>query len=89
MLSYTVAGRVMVNGVNPVGGAKVEAVPSKLGKSEKSIVSITNGAGIFYLEELQPGIYNLLVNGQPAQPSTIEINQNSKQLQEVNLVIDK
>ncbi|WYL95600.1 MAG: carboxypeptidase-like regulatory domain-containing protein [Gloeotrichia echinulata IR180] len=87
-LSYTVAGRVTVNGQDPVPGAKVEAVPSKSGKSEKSIVSITNGAGIFFLEELQPGVYNLLVNGQPAQPSTIEINQNSNPLQEVNLVIN-
>ncbi|QSJ16372.1 carboxypeptidase regulatory-like domain-containing protein [Nostoc sp. UHCC 0702] len=87
-LSYTVAGRVTVSGGNPVGGVKVEAILSQLGKSKKTIVSITNGAGIFFLEELQPGIYNLLVNGQPAQPGRIEINQNSKTLQELNLVIN-
>lgn len=87
ILSYTVAGRVTVSTGNPAGGVKVEAVLSKPGKSEKSVDSITNGAGIFFLEELQPGIYNLLVNGQPAEPSIIEIKPSSEPLQEVNLVI--
>ncbi len=87
ILSYTVAGKVTIGTGNPVGGLKVEAIPSGSSKSAKSIVSITNSAGIFFLEELLLGTYNLFLNGQPAQPSTIEINKDSKQLQEVNLVI--
>jgi hypothetical protein len=88
IVSYTVAGRLIMSG-NPIAGAKVEAIPSQSSKSKKTIVSITNSAGIYFLEELQPGTYNLLVNGQPAQPHTIEINQSSNQLQEINLVINQ
>ncbi|HLO87286.1 MAG TPA: carboxypeptidase-like regulatory domain-containing protein [Nostocaceae cyanobacterium] len=85
--AYTVAGKVTDNAGNPVGGVKVEAVLSQSGKVKNPVVSVTNGAGIFFLEELEIGTYNLLVNGQPAQPISLEIKPDSPLLQEINLVI--
>ncbi|MEB3215596.1 MAG: carboxypeptidase-like regulatory domain-containing protein [Nostocales cyanobacterium 94392] len=79
-LSYTVAGVATNSAGDVTSGAKVEAIGS-----EKTIVSITNGAGIFYLEGLRQGSYKLMIDGKPAQPSTIEINQNSKPFEEIKL----
>ena len=81
-LSYTVAGTVTDAAGNPIAGATVEAIPTEEGNK---VLSITNGAGIFYLEQLKQGTYNLLINGQPADPSTLEINEKSEPLAEVNL----
>ncbi len=84
--SYTVAGRVTDAQGKPVANARVEAVPTERGET---VLSITNEAGVFYLENLQQGTYNLLVRGQPVQPSQIVIDANSPSLQEVNLTIAK
>lgn len=81
-VSYTVGGIVKNLEGKPVGGVKVEAVPIDKGKK---VLAVTNGAGVFFLEKLQQGTYNLLINEQPAQPSTLEINQNSQSFQELNL----
>ncbi|NEO90762.1 MAG: carboxypeptidase regulatory-like domain-containing protein [Moorea sp. SIO3G5] len=84
VLSYTFAGVVTDAAGEAVEGAKVEAVPVDSGKS---IFSITNGAGVFYLEGLQQGKYNLLINGESAQPNQIEIKPDSEPFQELNLSI--
>ncbi len=81
-VSYTVTGVVTDAAGKVAVGARVEAVPAD---SSQRILSITNGAGVFYLEKLQQGSYTLLVNGQPAQPNTLEINQSSQPFQELNL----
>ncbi len=80
--SYTVAGALTDAEGKPIGGARVEAVPKDKGKK---VLSVTNGAGVFFLENLQQGTYNLLLNGKPAQPDTITIDTNSESIQEVNL----
>jgi hypothetical protein len=48
--------------------------------------SYTNAAGVYYMERLQPDTYTLLVNGKPAQPSTITLNESSKPFDELNLL---
>jgi hypothetical protein len=84
--SYTVAGKVTDAQGQPVANARVEAVPVDRGET---VLSVTNDAGVFYLENLPQGTYNLLVRGQPARPSQVVIDANSPSLQEVNLTIGK
>ncbi len=54
--SYTVAGTLTDAEGKPIEAARVEAV---LKDKDEKIVSVTNGAGIFFLENLQQGTYNL------------------------------
>ena len=79
--SYIVSGVVTNAEGKPIGGARVEAVSAK---SEKAF-SITNGAGVYYLEGLKQGTYTLNINGKAANPSTIKIDVKSQSLQELNL----
>lgn len=81
-VSYTVTGVLTDAQGNIINGARVEAVPKDQGKRT---LSVTNGAGIFYLEELQQGSYNLLINGEPAVSSALIISSDSEPLQELNL----
>ncbi len=80
--SYIVSGIVKNREGQPVGGAKVEALSQSSGQR---VFSITNGAGVYYLERLQAGAYSLSINGTPAQPNIIEFNQTSEAYQELNL----
>ncbi|BAY82348.1 hypothetical protein NIES267_18270 [Calothrix parasitica NIES-267] len=50
-------------------------------------MSVTNGAGIFFLENLQQGSYKLLVNDRNAESGEIVIDENSDNMQEVELRI--
>ncbi|MBE9126964.1 MULTISPECIES: carboxypeptidase regulatory-like domain-containing protein [unclassified Coleofasciculus] len=81
--SYTVSGIVTDDQGQPISGARVEAIPSKSG--ERSF-SVTNDAGVYYLERLQQGSYSLQINGQSAFPNVIELQSNSETFQELNLV---
>ncbi|MEO1763583.1 MAG: carboxypeptidase regulatory-like domain-containing protein, partial [Cyanobacteria bacterium J06629_18] len=85
--SYTVAGTVINKEGKPVGGARVEAVVTDKKDKVKKIMSVTNGAGIFFLENLQQGNYKLLVNGKSVNPGEILIDENSENMQEVKLKI--
>ena len=67
---------------NPIGGAKVEAIDNS---SKSSVISITNNAGVFYLEQLRQGTYQLKVNAKSAEPNTITIKADANTLQELNL----
>ena len=82
--SYTITGILSDNQDQPLGGARVEAVPMEKGPK---ITSVTNRAGVFYLEGLSQGTYQLLINNEPAQPSTITIDEASKPFQELNLLL--
>ncbi|MEO1374500.1 MAG: carboxypeptidase regulatory-like domain-containing protein [Cyanobacteria bacterium J06635_10] len=84
--SYTVAGTVTNAEGKPVGGARVEAIATDKSKAKKTM-SVTNGAGIFFLENLQQGTYKLLINDKPAKPGEITIDGNSETMQEINLSI--
>jgi hypothetical protein len=81
--SFTLSGVVTNSSGNAIAGARVEAVGSK-GTLRR--FSVTNGAGVYYMERLQPDTYTLLVNGEPAQPSTITANESSEPFLELNLL---
>lgn len=81
-LSYTLSGIVTDSEGNPVGGAKVEAIATA---GEDQSISITNGAGVFFLEGLQQGTYRLMVNGDLAEPNAVTIGADSEPFQELNL----
>ncbi len=65
----------------------MEAVVTDKKGKEKKTMSVTNGAGIFFLENLQQGNYKLLVNDKSANPGGINIDENSETMQEVELRI--
>ena len=82
--AYALLGVVLDDAGNPVGGLRVEAIP-RSGEGAK-ILSITNGAGIYYLESLGPGEYDLLINGVPAQPQSIRFDETSEVFTEIDLL---
>lgn len=81
--SYVVTGRVIDKDGKPKIGVNVEFVPRS--NPKKRFASVTNNAGIYYLEDLKVDAYNLFINGNSAQPSTLEINSESKGFLELNL----
>jgi len=82
VLSYSVSGVLIDAEGAAIGGARVEAVP-EMGGLRK--LSVTNGAGVFFLENLSQGTYQLLINGNPAQPDTLTIDAETPAFQELNL----
>ena len=80
--SYTVIGVVSTPAGNALAGARVEAIPEN---GLESIFSITNGAGVYVLEALEQGRYQLQVNEQLLEPSILEIIQTTEPFQEINL----
>ena len=58
-IAHTVSGVVIDENGLAVPGARVEAVSV----SGHRRMSVTNGAGVYYLEQLMPDTYNLVVNG--------------------------
>jgi hypothetical protein len=80
--SYTVTGVVTNAEGNAVAGARVEAIQVDSGQRR---FSVTNGAGVYYLEQLQQGTYTLQINGQAAQPGTITLDESSEPFQKLNL----
>ena len=82
--SYTVGGTVVDNQGKAIVGARVEAI-SIIG--ENKVISVTDGTGIFYLENLQRGVYKLFVNGQETEPNSVEITKDTPSLSEINLQV--
>ena len=80
--AYTLAGIATDAEGKPLAGAKVEAINSD---HKSSVLSITNSAGVFYLEQLRQGTYQLKINGKSAEPNTITIKADSQTMQELNL----
>lgn len=80
--SYTVGGTVVDLQGKAIAGARVEAIAIV---GENKAISITDIAGTFYLENLQQGVYKLLVNGQETEPRTLELTKDSSPLSELNL----
>lgn len=81
-LSYTLSGVATNAEGNPLGGAKVEAVATE---GENRVVSITNGGGVFFLEGLPQGTYQLLINGELAEPGEVTLDAASDAFQELNV----
>jgi Carboxypeptidase regulatory-like domain len=80
--SYVVSGVITNAEGVPISGARVEAISPDT-KSRK--FSVTNGAGVYYLEGLQQGNYSLSINGKSVSSYIIKLDNLSQGLQEVNL----
>ncbi|PSB45643.1 hypothetical protein C7B80_16260 [Cyanosarcina cf. burmensis CCALA 770] len=63
----------------PIAGATVEAI----GKSGQRKFSVTNSAGVYYLEGLSQGEYTLTVNGR--SHLRLKLDTSTKPFQELNL----
>ena len=77
--SYTRSGVITDAQGNAVSGVSVEAVDN----SGKRRFSVTNGAGVYYLEGLQQGDYTLQVNGKSV--GNLKLEESSQPFQELNL----
>ena len=82
--SYTAIGVVTDSQGEPVAGARVEAISRQ---SDRPILSITNSAGVYFLEGLSQDTYNLTVNDRPVNLKPLEITPDSEPLQEINIQI--
>ncbi len=81
-LSYTVTGVVRDKLGQPLGGAKVEAIHQVTGRPQ---FSVTNGAGVYYLESLTQGNYGIRVNNVVLPATEIKLDGASEPYQAVNL----
>jgi hypothetical protein len=78
VLTYSVSGVVTDRMGVAVSGARVEAVSDRGHRQ----ISITNGAGVYYLERLQPEAYELKVNGVLTQDSLLRLEGETEAFQE-------
>ncbi len=78
LLSYSVSGVVVDASGAVVAGARVEAM-SEQGDRK---VSVTNGAGVYYLERLRPEVYKLEVNGVVLEHVPLILEGESEPFQE-------
>lgn len=79
--AYTVSGIATDALGNPLAGARIEAIAP----TGERVLSITNDAGVFFLEGLRRGTYTLAINGNPAEPGTLELDATAEPFQELNL----
>jgi hypothetical protein len=82
--AYVTTGALLDTAGKPIGGARIEAISLKNGRK---IISVTNDAGIYYLEGLEQGEYQINVEGVSTAPGRIIITPNSQSTQELNLTI--
>jgi Carboxypeptidase regulatory-like domain len=83
--SYTLSGLLTDGKGQPVAGARVEAIAQNPNQRK---LSITNEAGVYYLEGLAQGNYTLQINGIPTRNS-LNLDGASEPLQELNLKISQ
>jgi hypothetical protein len=80
--AYTLSGVITDTQGQPINGARIEAVANN---SQQRSFSVTNGAGVYYLERLQQGSYSLLINDKPVDGINIQLDRTSESLKELNL----
>ena len=78
---HTVNGVITQNDGKPMGGARVEVINLE---SKKSKFTITNAAGVYYLDSLPHGKYEIRVNGQAIHNQPLILTEQSKSMQELN-----
>jgi Carboxypeptidase regulatory-like domain len=82
--SYVVTGILKDQNGNPLADTRIEIISAD-GKFKAD--SVTNNAGVFYLEGLGKGEYQFKVNSFPVSPASLKIDVNTQTLQEINLTI--
>ncbi|MEH2233743.1 MAG: carboxypeptidase-like regulatory domain-containing protein [Nostoc sp.] len=78
--SYTRSGVITDAQGQAIAGARVEAIQPDRGTRR---FSVTNGAGVYYLEGLPQGKYTLQINGKSA--GSLKLEESSEAFQELNL----
>lgn len=78
--AYTRSGVVTDSQGKAVAGARVEAIQQEQGTRR---FSVTNGAGVYFLEGLPQGNYTLQINGKSV--ASFKLEQSSEPFQELNL----
>ncbi|MEL7352409.1 MAG: carboxypeptidase-like regulatory domain-containing protein [Cyanobacteria bacterium P01_A01_bin.116] len=82
--AYTLIGTVTNSVGSAIAGQRVEAIDTD---SEQRKFSITNSAGVFYLEGLSQGNYRFEISGDPVSDTQLELDQNLDGFQEINFQI--
>ena len=82
--SYILIGSVTDAEGNAIAGQRVEAIETD---SEQRRFSITNSAGVFYLEGLSQGSYQFEISGSPANALPLVLDQTVEGLQEINFQV--
>jgi Carboxypeptidase regulatory-like domain len=82
--AYVYTGVVQDKTGKPISGARVEVISIKNGTK---INSITNEAGVYYLEGLEQGEYKLNVSGLPISIDRLRITSTSQPTQELNFTV--
>ncbi|MEB3311672.1 MAG: carboxypeptidase-like regulatory domain-containing protein [Snowella sp.] len=83
--AYTVGGKLVNAQGKPIVGARVEAISVK---NYPKVISITDEQGVFYLENLRQGTYEVLAQGKETQPKSLELTQESPALSELTLKLE-
>jgi Carboxypeptidase regulatory-like domain len=79
---YTRTGLVTDANGKPVAGVRVEAIQKESGLRR---VSVTNSAGVYYLQGLSQGFYTIEVAGKEYASNSMLLEQSSESFKEVNL----
>lgn len=77
-------GTVMDAKGSAIAGQRVEAIDTG---SEQRKFSITNAAGVFYLEGLSQGHYRFEISGEPVSESPLGLDQSVEGSQEINFQV--
>jgi hypothetical protein len=83
---YTLSGVITKPNGQPASGVRIEAINQA---SQKSQFTLTNGAGVYYLETLRRGQYQIRINGKPLANQVVQITEKSEPLQEMNFKMDE
>lgn len=79
--SYTIIGTVTNAEGSVLAGQRVEAIEATSGQRK---VSVTNSAGIFYLEGLSQGDYQFAIGGESIDGDVFSLESSVEGLQEIN-----
>ncbi|MBE9070803.1 carboxypeptidase regulatory-like domain-containing protein [Leptolyngbya cf. ectocarpi LEGE 11479] len=82
--SFSVSGVVLDADGHAMGGQQVKIVNTT---SDRSQLSVTNGAGVFYLEGISPGRYRFEIGDQAVESTTLDFSDTTQPFQEVNFKV--
>jgi Carboxypeptidase regulatory-like domain len=82
--AYGLTGFVKNTSGETLAGARVEAVNIK---TKVKVISISNDAGFYSIENLEQGEYKLTVSGFPTTPDILKITPNSPPGQNIDLTV--
>jgi hypothetical protein len=81
---YALSGVITKPNGQPANGVRIEAIDKT---SQKSQFTLTNTAGVYYLESLRRGQYEIRVDGQPIANQAVQLTEQSEPMQEINFTM--